>query len=315
MPPSRASGSTGCTIGGTSRSHPFQSGANRNEREGEGGHSIRQRVGPRDDGGSGARARLLRHRARDGNGVGAPEPRPGPRIRQGGARAGRSGVHRGRGDGEPSRGRRRGAHDASGDRRPARWIAAPRGGRALFDRADAARRSGRDRGDRRRGCEERGGLGGADPRALGQRARAPAGRPEGEARAGRAALGTSPVPPPPRIQYRDAARGETVARVAAALKEGAVAFLPAEGVYGYHAIPTHEAAVARLAALKARNPSQGGKGWIALVGRSEDANRWVRSVPAPAAAIIRTHWPGGVTLILEAGPSLPEALRAAGGTV
>lgn len=123
------------------------------------------------------------------------------------------------------------------------------------------------------------------------------------------------MPPPPRIQYRDAARGETVARVAAALKEGAVAFLPAEGVYGYHAIPTHEAAVARLAALKARNPSQGGKGWIALVGRSEDAYRWVRSVPAPAAAIIRTHWPGGVTLILEAGPSLPEALRAAGGTV
>lgn len=111
------------------------------------------------------------------------------------------------------------------------------------------------------------------------------------------------------------AGGDTAARAAAALKEGGVAFLPAEGVYGYHAIPTHAAAVGRLAALKDRDPSQGRTGWIGLVGRAEDAYRWVRAVPAPAAAIIRTHWPGAVTLIFDSGPSLPEALRAADGTV
>lgn len=122
------------------------------------------------------------------------------------------------------------------------------------------------------------------------------------------------MPLPVRIELRDAAR-DTAARAAAILKEGHVAFLPAEGVYGYHALPTHEGAVRRLAALKERDPPQGHKGWIALVGRPEDAYRWVRAVPAPAAAIIRTHWPGAVTLILDSGPSLPPALRAANGTV
>lgn len=99
------------------------------------------------------------------------------------------------------------------------------------------------------------------------------------------------------------------------LKDGGIAFLPAEGVYGYHVLAAHQEAVARLAALKRRGPGSDGKGWIALVGRSEDAYRWVRAVPAPAAALIRAHWPGALTLILDSGPSLPTALRAADGTV
>lgn len=123
------------------------------------------------------------------------------------------------------------------------------------------------------------------------------------------------MPPPVRARYDESTRAKTVALAAAALKGGAIAFLPAEGVYGYHVIPTHEEAVARLAALKQRDPAQGGKGWIALVGRSEDAYRWVRAVPASAAALIRAHWPGALTLILEAGPGLPAALSTADGTV
>ena len=121
--------------------------------------------------------------------------------------------------------------------------------------------------------------------------------------------------PPVRIRYEDSSRAESVARAAAALKDGAIAFLPAEGVYGYHVIPTHEQAIARLAARKRRDPAQGGKGWIALVGRSEDAYRWVRAVPAPAAALIRAHWPGALTLVFDAGPALPAALRSSDGTV
>ena len=120
---------------------------------------------------------------------------------------------------------------------------------------------------------------------------------------------------PVRARYDESSRTEIVARAAALLKEGAIAFLPAEGVYGYHVIPTHEGAVARLAALKRRNPAEGGKGWIGLVGRSEDAYRWVRAIPASAAALIRAHWPGALTLILEAGPALPASLRAVDGTV
>jgi tRNA A37 threonylcarbamoyladenosine synthetase subunit TsaC/SUA5/YrdC len=38
-------------------------------------------------------------------------------------------------------------------------------------------------------------------------------------------------------------------------------------------------------------------------------------VPAAAAVIIRVHWPGAVTLILDAGPAVPASLRVADGTV
>jgi L-threonylcarbamoyladenylate synthase len=123
------------------------------------------------------------------------------------------------------------------------------------------------------------------------------------------------MPLPVRIRYRSETHRETVAASAAALKDGQLAFLAAEGVYGYHAIPTDEAAVERLAALKQPDAASKRKGWIALVGRSEDAYRWVRAVPAPAAAIIRAHWPGAVTLILDGGPGLPASLRASDGTV
>ena len=121
--------------------------------------------------------------------------------------------------------------------------------------------------------------------------------------------------PAVRIRHDESTRAETVARAAAALKDGGIAFLPAEGVYGYHALASRPEALARLAALKQRGSGSDGKGWIALVGRSEDAYRWVRALPAPAAALIRAHWPGPLTLILDSGPSLPTALRAADGTV
>jgi tRNA threonylcarbamoyl adenosine modification protein (Sua5/YciO/YrdC/YwlC family) len=117
------------------------------------------------------------------------------------------------------------------------------------------------------------------------------------------------------IRYDDAAHASIVARVATVLKNGAIAVLPAEGVYGYHAVASDYEAIMRLALLKGRDPAQGGKGWIALVGRSEDAYRWVRAVPAPTAALIRAHWPGALTLVFDAGPALPAALRSADGTV
>lgn len=121
--------------------------------------------------------------------------------------------------------------------------------------------------------------------------------------------------PAVRIRHEDSNRAETAARAAAVLKDGGIAFLPAEGVYGYHVLASHSEAVARLAALKRRGPGSDGKGWIALVGRSEDAYRWVRAVPAAAAALIRAHWPGALTLVLDSGPNLPPALRAVDGTV
>ncbi|MGE5175039.1 MAG: L-threonylcarbamoyladenylate synthase [Hyphomicrobiales bacterium] len=118
--------------------------------------------------------------------------------------------------------------------------------------------------------------------------------------------------PAERLPVTDENRAEVVARVAGALRNGGLVVLPAEGVYGLHALAASEAGIARLERLK---PRAGGKGWIGLVGRPGDLYRWVASVPAAAATLIRAHWPGPLTLVLDAGPMVPAPLRAADGTV
>jgi L-threonylcarbamoyladenylate synthase len=115
-----------------------------------------------------------------------------------------------------------------------------------------------------------------------------------------------------RIVLDATTRDEAVARAASALKDGQVALLPAEGLYGYHALASSQAGVERLEALKPRVAT---KGWIGLVPRPTDAYRWIAAVAAPAAVLIHAHWPGPLTLVLPAGPAVPHALLGPEGTV
>lgn len=115
-----------------------------------------------------------------------------------------------------------------------------------------------------------------------------------------------------RIVLSDETRAEAVRRAGETLKQGGVAILPAEGLYGYHALAASAPGIARLETLKPRGP---GKGWIGLVARPGDAYRWIASLPAPAAALIHAHWPGPLTLVLDAGPSVPPALLGPENTV
>ncbi|MGE5177846.1 MAG: L-threonylcarbamoyladenylate synthase [Bacteroidota bacterium] len=112
-----------------------------------------------------------------------------------------------------------------------------------------------------------------------------------------------------RILLGEATRADAVCRAGEALRRGEVALLPAEGLYGYHVLATHPEGIARLERLKPRGP---GKGWIGLVARPADAYRWFAALPAPAAILIQQHWPGALTLVLEAGPSAPPALIGPG---
>ena len=115
-----------------------------------------------------------------------------------------------------------------------------------------------------------------------------------------------------RILLGDAAPADAVRRAGEILRTGGVALLPAEGLYGYHVLAAHPEGIARLDRLKPRGPE---KGWIGLVARPADAFRWVAAVPAPAAILIQAHWPGALTLVLEAGPSAPPALIGPGRSI
>ncbi len=104
---------------------------------------------------------------------------------------------------------------------------------------------------------------------------------------------------------------ESVEAAARVLTEGGIAVLPAEGVYGLHALASDERALARLRTLKPRDTV---KSYIGLLARPEEAGDWAVMKPE-AQALVRAHWPGALTLVLPAGPRVPAPLRAKDGTV
>jgi tRNA threonylcarbamoyl adenosine modification protein (Sua5/YciO/YrdC/YwlC family) len=100
-------------------------------------------------------------------------------------------------------------------------------------------------------------------------------------------------------------------RAAVVLRAGGVALLPAEGVYGLHALSENPVAVERLLALKPREEK---KGFIGLIADPEELPRWIEP-NARAVSLAKSHWPGALTLVLRAGPSVPAALRNPDGTI
>jgi L-threonylcarbamoyladenylate synthase len=116
---------------------------------------------------------------------------------------------------------------------------------------------------------------------------------------------------PVRLRLGDLPEEETARRAAFVLRRGGIALLPAEGVYGFHAAASSRVAVGRIVRLKGRSDRAG---FIGLIARPEDASRWAR-VEDAAERLIRAHWPGALTLVLDALPEAPAALRSADGTI
>ena len=104
---------------------------------------------------------------------------------------------------------------------------------------------------------------------------------------------------------------ETAARAAAVLRAGGVALLPAEGVYGLHALASDPDAVERLLAIKPRGPE---KRFIGLIAEPGEIGRW-SDPSALALALAAEHWPGALTLVLPASSTIPASMRSADGTI
>ena len=100
-------------------------------------------------------------------------------------------------------------------------------------------------------------------------------------------------------------------RVAAVLRKGRIAALPAEGVYGLHALASSPEAVDRIRSLKGA-PAR--RGFIGLLATPGDLSRWTAPDKA-ALALANRHWPGPLTLVLTPRSSAPAALRAEDGTI
>lgn len=119
--------------------------------------------------------------------------------------------------------------------------------------------------------------------------------------------------PPERILLGEGAAWEEARkRTVAVLAWGGVAVLPAEGVYGYHVRADRPDALARLRALK---PRESGRGLILLIAEPGELSRWASNPPARALDLIRSHWPGPLTLVLPAASTVPPDVCGPDGTV
>ncbi len=78
------------------------------------------------------------------------------------------------------------------------------------------------------------------------------------------------------------------------IKEGGVAVLPTDTVYGFFGDATNPAAVERVYAIKNRDR---GKPFV-IHTRAEDVHRWARLTPS-ASAFIEAFWPGPLALVLK----------------
>ena len=73
--------------------------------------------------------------------------------------------------------------------------------------------------------------------------------------------------------------------------------LPTDTVYGLGADPREEAAVDRLLTAKGRGRDKPSPVLVASLGQAEGL---VERIPDAAAALMRAHWPGALTLVLPA---------------
>lgn len=105
---------------------------------------------------------------------------------------------------------------------------------------------------------------------------------------------------------------ESIRLAAGAILRGEVVAYPTETLYGLAADATSEAAVRRVFALKRRAPD---KPTPIIASDLEMVKELVVSIPEGAHRLIERFWPGPLTLIFDARPSLPEILTAGGGTV
>ncbi|MFT4306626.1 MAG: L-threonylcarbamoyladenylate synthase [Microbacterium sp.] len=97
-----------------------------------------------------------------------------------------------------------------------------------------------------------------------------------------------------------------------AIGRGELIVMPTDTVYGIAADAFSPAAVARLLAAKGRGRQSPPP---VLVAGLATVRALVSDIPEPIERLVGAHWPGGLTVVLPAQPSLSWDLGDTGGTV
>ncbi len=113
------------------------------------------------------------------------------------------------------------------------------------------------------------------------------------------------------VDARAPARG-ALDEAAAVLERGGMVAFPTESFYGLGVDALNADAVARVFEVKGRPES---KPVLVLVDSVAMAEALAPGIPAGVRELMARHWPGPLTLVLTAAPSVPEALTAGTGTI
>jgi L-threonylcarbamoyladenylate synthase len=105
---------------------------------------------------------------------------------------------------------------------------------------------------------------------------------------------------------------ESIERAAALLRAGELVVFPTETVYGLGADALQTNAVEQIFAAKGRPYSDP---LIAHIADEQDLEKVAIDIPSVARKLARTFWPGPLTLILPAGPHIPQLVTAGLATV
>lgn len=97
-----------------------------------------------------------------------------------------------------------------------------------------------------------------------------------------------------------------------ALLSGGVVAFPTESFYGLAVNPMDEEAIDRLFRLKQREADQP---ILLLIPYIESLDKYVLEVSEVARSLMKKHWPGGLTLLFKARPSISQRLTAGTGKI
>lgn len=97
-----------------------------------------------------------------------------------------------------------------------------------------------------------------------------------------------------------------------ALKQGEIIAYPTEAVFGYGVDPFNQAAVARLCALKQRNPA---KGLILIASEWQQVAELTEAIAQERLDEILNTWPGPVTWVFPASELAPSWVCAPNHTI
>jgi L-threonylcarbamoyladenylate synthase len=101
----------------------------------------------------------------------------------------------------------------------------------------------------------------------------------------------------------------TVTKIAAVLRDGGVAVLPTDTIYGLHCEASHPAAIRRIQRIK---KTAGRAGFILIASDMEMVDRLVGRWPRDARRLLARVWPAPLTAILPASRSIGVALAPKG---